>query len=72
MEPVDKMIEPGISRILTIQFSTDTQVEIFDGFQKPEARRIKIIMDRSRNNQRGIHQMLAITANRTDAQNEAS
>ena len=72
MEPVNKMVEPGISRILTIQFSTDTQVEIFDGFQKPEARQIKIIMDRSRNNQRGIHQMLAITPNRTDPQIEAS
>jgi len=72
MEPANKMIEPGISRILTIQFSTDTQVEIFDGLQKSEARRIKIIMDRSRNNQRGIHQMLAITPNRSDAQNEAS
>jgi len=72
MEPANKMIEPGISRILTIQFPTDTRVEIFDGFQKSEARRIKIIMDRSRNNQRGIHQMLAITPNRSDAQNEAS
>jgi len=67
MEPANKMIEPGISRILTIQFSTDTQVEIFDGFQKSEARRIKIIMDRSRNNQRVIHHMLAITPNRSDA-----
>jgi len=72
MEPANKMIEPGISRILTIQFSTDTRVEIFAWIQKSEAGRIKINMGRSRNNQRGIHQMLAITPNRSDAQNEAS